>query len=196
MLGRWGYLPLAAVGDTVLVQPGCSPAWTEDPSSSAGTTLKVHRVFHQKDHSTFTKDCPMNWTWYSNSQRSGFSPQLSLPSDPQLGCQTQLRLPPWSPQILAMQYQNKDFPFQREAEYLYDSHAPCLTSTGTPLGCCCLCTLIQQNHDVSQSHSLGILSLVFTSVVREEYKWCLLHGGWSFCHPALGCWMRKVGCCL
>lgn len=74
------------------------------------------------------------------------------------------------------------------------SHAPCLTSTGTLLGCCYLRTLIQQNH-VSQSPSLGILSLVFTSVVREGYKWCWIHGGWSFWHPALGCWMRKVDCC-
>lgn len=52
MLRRWGHLPLAAVGDTGLVQPGCSSAWIEAAFSSAETPLKEHRIFDQKDQST------------------------------------------------------------------------------------------------------------------------------------------------
>lgn len=51
MLGRWGYLPLAAVGDTAQVQPGCSSAWIEAALSSAETPLKVPGIFDQKDES-------------------------------------------------------------------------------------------------------------------------------------------------
>lgn len=49
MLGRWGYLPLAAVGDMGLVQPGCSSAWIEAAGRPKGPQHLLH--FHQQQSS-------------------------------------------------------------------------------------------------------------------------------------------------